>query len=77
MYEEQNHQLTQEIHELRDHLSQTDQRLFQANANSDMQLREIQTLQNQLNSANDLIRQYQETNHALSARGGQNDGSRS
>ena len=44
MYEDQNQQLTAEIHQMREELSKADQNLFQSNANSDLQLREIQML---------------------------------
>ena len=69
MYEDQNKQLTAEIHQMREELSKADQHLFQANANSDLQHREIQMLKSQLNQANTLIQQYQETNAALSSTG--------
>lgn len=44
MYEEQNEQLTAEIRQMREELSRADQSLFQSNANSDLQHREIQML---------------------------------
>ena len=69
MYEDQNKQLTAEMHQMREELSQADQSLFQANASADLQHREIQMLKSQLNQANTLIAQYQETNAALSSSG--------
>lgn len=57
------------MHEMREELGQADQSLFQANANADLQHREIQMLKSQLNQANTLIKQYQETNAALSNSG--------
>jgi len=54
---------------MREELSKADQNLFQFNANFDRHHREIQMLKNQLNQANKLIKQYQETNAALSSTG--------
>lgn len=57
---------------MREKLAMAEQQQFAANSSSDMQLREIQMLKNQLTQANLLIDQYQRTNQTLVASAAQN-----
>lgn len=65
MYFEDGEQLTYQLNDLRDKLTQKEHQIFNASSTHDMQLREVQMLKNQLNQANMLIEQYQQTNQTL------------